>query len=84
MLRTPAPNVYLASFGDSAINLELLVWIDQPHQHPQIRSNVNFEIARVFRARQIEIPSPQFDLHLRSGKLKLTPPTEGGEITIQE
>lgn len=84
VLRTPVPTVYLASFGDSAINLELLVWIDQPHQHPQIRSNVNFEIARVFRARQIEIPSPQFDLHLRSGKLKLTPPTAGGEITVQE
>lgn len=84
VLDKPRPSVQLVSFGDSAINFELLVWIDQPHQHPQIRSNINFEIARVFRARKIEIPSPQFDLHLRSGKLKLIQPSVDGEVVIQE
>jgi small-conductance mechanosensitive channel len=79
-LDKPRPSVQLVSFGDSAINLELLVWIDQPHQHPQIRSNINFEIARVFRARKIEIPFSQFDLHLRSGQLQLA--ARDGEVSF--
>lgn len=76
VLRTPAPDVHLAGFGDSAINLELLVWINEPHQQLQIRSNVNFAIARVFRERKIEMPTPQFNLSLAAGELKLLPPPD--------
>jgi potassium efflux system protein len=61
VLDNPAPQVYLVSFGDSSINFELLVWIDQPHKHQQICSDVNFQIAKVFRERGIEIPFIQRD-----------------------
>lgn len=66
VLDDPAPNVHLKAFGDSSIDFDLLVWISEPHKSPQIRSNVNFAIARTFRERDIEIPFPQRDLHIRS------------------
>lgn len=66
VLASPDPKVHFAAFGDSALNLEVRVWINEPHKHPQIRSNINFAIARVFRERNIEIPFPQRDVHLRS------------------
>lgn len=70
VLASPEPNVHLKTFGDSSIDFDLLVWIDEPHKHPQIRSNVNFAIARTFRERGIEIPFPQRDLHIKSDSRK--------------
>lgn len=66
VLPEPTPNVHLKAFGDSSIDFDLLIWIDQPHQHRQIRSDVNFAIARIFREQGIEIPFPQRDLYINS------------------
>jgi small-conductance mechanosensitive channel len=65
VLASPDPKVHFAAFGDSALNLEIRVWINVPHKHPQIRSTITFAIDRVFRERNIEIPFPQRDVHLR-------------------
>ena len=65
VLPGPEPMVHFGAFGDSALNLEIRVWINEPHKHPQIRSKVNFAIDRVFRERNIEIPFPQREVHLR-------------------
>ena len=54
------------SFGDSAWNMELRVWIGDPKRHKYIESAVNFAIVRKFREYGVEIPFPQRDLHLRS------------------
>jgi small-conductance mechanosensitive channel len=66
VLRQPPPQVRLKEFSDSAINLDLLIWIREPHNHQQIRSKVNFEILREFANQRIEIPFPQRDLWVRS------------------
>jgi len=66
VLAAPDPRVHFSAFGDSSLNLEIRVWINEPHKHPQIRSKINFAIDRVFRERKIEIPFPQRDVHLRS------------------
>lgn len=66
VLTTPEPRVHFAGFGDSSLDFEVRVWINEPHKHPQIRSKVNFEIERSFRKHNIEIPFPQRDVHLRS------------------
>jgi small-conductance mechanosensitive channel len=71
VLDEPPPKVQLVKFNDWSIDLELLVWIDMPHNHTQIRSDVNFQIERLFRQYDIEIPFPQRDLRLRSGSLDL-------------
>jgi len=55
VLESPPPRVHFAGFGDSALNFEIRVWINQPHKHPQIRSKVNFAIARVLPEHNIEI-----------------------------
>ena len=69
VLTFPAPQVLFLGFGDSAINFELLVWIKQPQKQPIIKSELYFAINSSFEHYQIEIPYPQQDLHLYSGKL---------------
>jgi len=66
VLEQPRPHVLLWEFGDSSWNMELQVWIKDPYQYRRIRSDLNCAIVREFRARQIEIPYPQRDFHLRS------------------
>lgn len=64
----PEPKCLLKGFGDSSVDLELRVWIDDP---PNGRSNVLSEVLLGvwdrFHEYGIEIPYPQRDLHLRSG-----------------
>jgi small-conductance mechanosensitive channel len=60
VLPEPAPRAFLHSFGDSGINLELGMWITDPENGTLgIRSAVQLEILRRFRAENIEIPFPQ-------------------------
>ncbi|HEU4390116.1 MAG TPA: mechanosensitive ion channel domain-containing protein [Blastocatellia bacterium] len=71
VLDSPPPRPHFSGFGDSALNFEIRLWIKEPHRHPQIRSKVYFQIERLFRRYNIEVPFPQVDLRLRSGSLVL-------------
>ena len=71
VLATPPPRPHFKGFGDSSLEFEIRVWINEPHKHPQIRSKVNFQIERIFRERGIEMPNPQFDLNLRSASVRI-------------
>jgi Small-conductance mechanosensitive channel len=54
------PKVYLKTFGDNGITLELGVWINDPSEGQQnLRSEINWELWRRFRAAGIEMPFPQ-------------------------
>jgi len=66
LLKDPEPNVWLLSFGDSAWNLQLLVWVDSPKIRRQVTSDINCAIVRKFRDHNIEIPFPQRDFHMRT------------------
>ncbi|CBN56566.1 MULTISPECIES: cyclic nucleotide-binding domain-containing protein [Kamptonema] len=66
VLSHPSPKVWFQKFGDSALNFELLVWIDHPQESDQIKSALNFLIEHELRNRGIEIPFPQQDLWLRN------------------
>jgi len=80
VLKDPAPMVRFLEFGDSSLNFELAVWtIDMAHRPTRFRSDLYFAIERKLRENNIEIPFPQRDLHLRSGKLVLETKT-GGQI----
>ncbi|MGH9942682.1 MAG: mechanosensitive ion channel family protein [Pyrinomonadaceae bacterium] len=72
LLEEPKPSVQFLSFGDSALDFRLLVWTDKPRRHPQIRSQINYHIHRLFKEAGIEIPFPQRDLNLRGGALRVT------------
>lgn len=58
---------FLKGFGDSAVNLELRFWIDDPAEGcDNVKSKVYLSIWHKFKKHGIEIPYPQRDLHLRS------------------
>jgi len=66
VLPDPSPRVWFRSFGDSSLNFELLVWINQPTQIEPIKSGLYFLIERELRHQGIEVPYPQRDLHIRN------------------
>lgn len=67
-LQDPAPGVQITAFGENGIHLELGVWIDDPKQgKATLRSDIYRVVWREFRARGIEIPHPQRDVHLVDG-----------------
>lgn len=71
VLQSPPPKVLFQGFGESALNFELLVWTALPNRQFLLKSDLNFRIFEAFQQRQIEIPFPQRDLHLRS--VEMTP-----------
>lgn len=76
VLQNPPPQVFFTGFGDSALNFDLLVWTTTPSRQFILKSDLYFRIFDLLQARQIEIPFPQRDLHLRSGMLNLSPQAE--------
>jgi small-conductance mechanosensitive channel len=72
VLPQPEPTVFLETFGESSINLELVVWSKEMSYRPRrFRSDLNFAIAQKLREAGIEIPSPQRDLHFRDGVVRV-------------
>ena len=65
VLSTPAPNVFLKDFGESAIDFDLMVWIRDPERQAAIRSALNFRIEEILNHHNISIPFPQRDVNLR-------------------
>src|SRR4029079_17419033 len=66
VLAEPKPRVQFLKFGDYSLDVRLLVWTNQPRRHVQIRSDINYRIARLFRERQIRIPYPTQEFLLRN------------------
>ena len=59
ILTSPAPNVLILSFGESAIELEVRFWIaDAQHGVHNVKSEVLYEVWRLFRREGIQIPYP--------------------------
>jgi len=71
VLRDPEPKVQFLKFGDWSLDFRLLVWTSRPRLHPQIRSDINYRIEKLFREANIEIPFPQTEFRLREGTLRL-------------
>jgi potassium-dependent mechanosensitive channel len=76
VLRNPKPQVFLTEFGESSINLELLIWIADPSRQMPIKSELYFAVEAMFREQNVEIPFAQRDLHLRTGNLPLSLPPQ--------
>src|SRR5690349_19464963 len=73
VLEEPKPRVQLLKFGDYSLDFRLLVWTNQPRRHVQIRSDINYRIARLFRERSIEIPYPTQEFFLKGLPRDLEP-----------
>jgi potassium-dependent mechanosensitive channel len=66
VLVEPPPQSLFVGFGDSALDFELRVWVQELRLRLEVQSAILAEIDRLFREEGIEIPFPQHDLHLRS------------------
>ncbi len=66
VLSSPPPKVWFKAFGESSLDFELVLWIDQPQNSDPIKSSLNFLIEHEFRYRGIEIPFPQRDVTIRN------------------
>jgi small-conductance mechanosensitive channel len=65
VLEDPPPRVQFLEFGDYTLNFRLLVWTKQPRRAVQIRSDINYRIARLFGQRKIVIPYPTQEFVLK-------------------
>jgi small-conductance mechanosensitive channel len=71
VLTDPPPKVQFLKFGEYSLDFRLLVWTRQPSRHPQIKSDINYRIERLFRERRIEIPYPTQEFLLKSVDVSL-------------
>jgi len=63
--------VRLSNFGDSGLELELVFWADQSWDINNYKSEIRFEIDRLFREYDIKIPYPKRDILMNSDKENL-------------
>ncbi len=84
VLASPAPSLLFKGFGDSSLDFELLVWTAEPDKQFLLKSDLYFLIYEVLNQNQIEIPFPQRDLHLRSGKVEMSSKMESALIGIAD
>ena len=73
VLSDPPPAVQFLKFGDYSLDFRLLVWTNQPRRHVQIRSDINYRIAELFRDRLIRIPYPTQEFLLKGIPRALEP-----------
>ena len=64
VLKSPVPEVLFMDFGESSLDFELRVWIEDIDRRAQVRSALYHDIEWHFRELNIVIPFPQRDLHL--------------------
>jgi potassium-dependent mechanosensitive channel len=62
----PSPIVFFEGYGDSSVDFSLAVWIDDFMNMRRVSSDLRFIVWEELAKRNIEIPFPQRDLHLRS------------------
>lgn len=67
VLPSPEPHCLVLAFGDSAIDLELRFWINDPRNGVHnVKSRVLMRLSELYRQHGIEFPYPQRDLHLKT------------------
>lgn len=62
--REPDPRVRMRGFGDSSLDFELLLWVDDPSLKGLVTHHLLKTIYKDFNEKGITIPFPQRDVHL--------------------
>ena len=77
VLDTPKPNVWLAAYGDYALEHEILAWISDPEGGlGNVRSDVLNRLWWMFKEHGIVVPYPQRDVYLHTVPSPLPVATE--------
>ena len=64
VISIPEPVVVFTEFGDSSLNFKLIFTLNDSFKATFPKSDIRFEIDRLFRAHNISIPFPQRDVHI--------------------
>ena len=65
VLRYPPPSVSFVGFGGSSIDLALNLFVSDVNGGGPIKTDMAFKILKAFREAGIDMPNPQYDVHLR-------------------
>lgn len=68
ILATPAPTVFFADFGDSSLDFSLFFYSSNLFRIEGTKSELRFEIDKLFRENNVRIPFPQRDVWMRNEK----------------
>lgn len=65
VMKQPAPSVWMTAFGESSIQFEIQIWIDDPEDGiGDVRSDVLKRLWRIFRDNGVKIPYPQREIRV--------------------
>lgn len=64
VLPEPEPTVIFTDFGDSSLNFKLVFTLGDSFTAHYQKSDIRFEIDRLFRENNVSIPFPQRDIHI--------------------
>ncbi|MDG1728376.1 MAG: mechanosensitive ion channel [Algibacter sp.] len=64
VLSEPEPMVLFTDFGDSSLNFKIIFTINDSFKAQFPKSDIRFEIDKLFRENNISIPFPQRDIHI--------------------
>lgn len=67
VVKDPAPRVRVRAFADSSVNFEILCWLEDPRFKGREIHNLLKAVFKAFRERNITIPFPQHDVHVKHG-----------------
>lgn len=66
VIKDPEPLVLFTNFGDSSLDFKLVFTLNDSFQAALPKSDMRFEIDRVFKDHGVNIPFPQRDLHIKT------------------
>ena len=69
VLDKPEPTVLFTDFGESSLNFSIAFTINDSFNARFPKSDIRFEIDRLFRENNVSIPFPQRDIHIIEKKL---------------
>ena len=64
VLKEPKPAVLFTNFGESSLDFKLVFTLNNSFEAGTPKSDIRFEIDKLFRKNNISIPFPQRDVHL--------------------
>lgn len=71
----PAPSVFFTGLGTSTFDFTLYCYVENRAEIVVTKSDLHYAVVETFRQNDLEMPYPQYDLHLRSGSWqKVIPP----------
>ena len=68
VMSDPPPKIVVRSFGDSAVNLEARLWINEPRKRMDTISHVTDRVKEAFQEEGIEIPFPKRDIYIKKSE----------------